>query len=159
MSHLNLTRFIQNQTLGIAMATAMTLPLGAQAARNSEVSHTASMIPLASVLIAGSVIHDVAKSSDKASTDLAAGSAALVVKSVQATAQGSTYVLERVTDGVRFTVNVSGTVANAASTAVGTAVTVSVVGAGVLLSAAGEVLAFIPNAIGQSLMHHERVAQ
>jgi len=33
----------------------------------------------------------------------------------------------------------------------------SVVGTGVLLSAAGEVLCFIPNEIGRALLHNERI--
>ena len=40
---------------------------------------------------------------------------------------------------------------------VGTAVAVSVIGAGVLLSAAGEVLCFIPNELGRALLHNERL--
>jgi hypothetical protein len=37
-------------------------------------------------------------------------------------------------------------------------VTVSVISAGVLLSAGGEVIAFIPNELGRALLHHERVS-
>ena len=40
---------------------------------------------------------------------------------------------------------------------VGTVVETSVNGAGVILSAAGKVLAFIPNEIGKTLMHNERL--
>jgi hypothetical protein len=36
-------------------------------------------------------------------------------------------------------------------------VTVSVLGAGAVLSAAGEVIAFFPNALGRSLLYNERV--
>jgi hypothetical protein len=38
-------------------------------------------------------------------------------------------------------------------------VVVSVVGAGVVLSAAGEAIAFIPNALGRALLHNERLTQ
>ena len=41
----------------------------------------------------------------------------------------------------------------------GAAVVVSVIGAGTLLSAAGEVIAFIPNEIGKALLHNERVTR
>jgi len=37
-------------------------------------------------------------------------------------------------------------------------VVVSVAGTGVILSAAGEAIAFIPNAMGRALLHNERVA-
>ena len=40
---------------------------------------------------------------------------------------------------------------------VGTVVACSVIGTGVVLSAAGQVLAFVPNALGQALLHNERV--
>jgi hypothetical protein len=45
----------------------------------------------------------------------------------------------------------------AASVGVGTVVAVSVVGAGVLLSVAGEVIAFVPSALGRALMHNEQL--
>jgi hypothetical protein len=41
---------------------------------------------------------------------------------------------------------------------VGTSVLVTVIGAGVVLSAAGEVLAFVPNAIGRALLYNERLS-
>jgi hypothetical protein len=68
------------------------------------------------------------------------------------------YLLERASDGARVSIELSGQAAQAASLAVGTAVVVGVFSAGVVLSAAGEVLAFIPNAVGRSLLHNERVA-
>ena len=43
------------------------------------------------------------------------------------------------------------------SIAAGTVVTVSVIGAGVVLSAAGSALAFIPNELGRALLHNERL--
>ena len=51
----------------------------------------------------------------------------------------------------------SSSAAAGASVGVGTVVQTSVIGAGVILSAAGKVLAFIPNEIGKSLMHNERL--
>ena len=45
----------------------------------------------------------------------------------------------------------------AASLVAGTVVTASVIGAGVVLSAAGEAIAFVPNAIGRALLHNERL--
>ncbi|MEI8327294.1 MAG: hypothetical protein WCH44_18395, partial [Betaproteobacteria bacterium] len=72
---------------------------------------------------------------------------------------GTVYVLERVSDGARASIEVAGKVASGVSTAVGTTVTVSAIGAGVILSVAGTVLAFIPNELGRALMHSERVSQ
>ncbi|RYZ09614.1 MAG: hypothetical protein EOO24_09725, partial [Comamonadaceae bacterium] len=68
------------------------------------------------------------------------------------------YVLERASDGARASVEVAGRGASAAAAVVGTSVTVTVLASGVLLSTAAEVIAFIPNAVGQALLHNERVA-
>jgi hypothetical protein len=89
---------------------------------------------------------------------LSTAGAVLVVKAVEVSAKGTVYLLERASDGAQVSVEVlSGGVA-AASVAVGAIATVSVVGAGVVLSTAGEVIAFIPNALGRALLHNERVA-
>ena len=82
----------------------------------------------------------------------------LVVKGVQASAQGTVFVLERAADGAQASVEVAGRAAAGSAVAVGTVVTVSVIGAGVLLSAGGEVIAFIPNKVGRALLHHERLS-
>jgi hypothetical protein len=81
----------------------------------------------------------------------------LVVRSVEASARGTVYLLERASDGAQASVEVLGRGASGASLAAGTLVTVSVVGAGVILSAAGEVVAFLPNALGRALLHNERL--
>lgn len=81
----------------------------------------------------------------------------LTVLAVETAAEGTVWVLQRVSDGARVVIKVAGKVAGAASVATGAAVTVSAVGAGVVLSAAGQVLAFVPNALGRALLHNERV--
>lgn len=89
---------------------------------------------------------------------LAAGSA-LVVVSITVVAEGTVWVLERVSDGVRFSVRVTGQAVGAASVAVGTACVVTATVGGQILSAAGRVIAFIPNEIGRALLHNERLTQ
>jgi hypothetical protein len=54
-------------------------------------------------------------------------------------------------------VEVGARAGSALSVGVGTALTVGVIGTGVLLSAAGTVIAFIPNELGRALLHNERV--
>jgi hypothetical protein len=49
--------------------------------------------------------------------------------------------------------------AGQASVGVGTALAVSVVSTGWVLSAAGEALAFIPNEIGAALLYNERISR
>ena len=75
------------------------------------------------------------------------------MKAVEASAVGTVYLLERASDGARVSVEVAGKTAYA----VGTVVTCSVIGTGVVLSAAGEAIAFIPNAIGRALLYNERL--
>lgn len=87
---------------------------------------------------------------------IAAGSA-LVLAAVEVVADGTVWVLQRASDGARIVVKWSALSAGMASVAVGTALTVTAVSAGWVLSAAGTVLALIPNALGQALLHHERV--
>ena len=89
---------------------------------------------------------------------LSVGGAVLTVVAVEASVDGTVYLLERASDGARASIKVLGRAANGASVAVGTAVTVSVIGSGVVLSAAGEVLAFVPNALGRALLHNERLS-
>jgi hypothetical protein len=86
---------------------------------------------------------------------LLATSAAFTVVAVEATSEGTRWVFERASDGVRASVDLSGR----ASVAVGTAVTVSAFSAGWVLSSAGRALAFIPNEVGQALMYNERIAR
>lgn len=87
-----------------------------------------------------------------------AGGVVLTVVAVQASATGAVWVLERASDGARVVLRFSGQVAHGASAAVGASVMVTAMSAGVLLSAAGELLCFVPNQIGASLLYNERIA-
>jgi hypothetical protein len=78
---------------------------------------------------------------------------------VEVGALSTVYVLERASDGARVSVEVAGRGAAQASVAAGALVTVSVIGAGVILSAAGEAIAFVPNGLGRALLHNERLTQ
>ena len=79
----------------------------------------------------------------------------LVVVSVTVVADGTVWVLERVSDGVRMSVRFAGNVAVAA----GTVCAVTVIASGTVLSDAGRAIAFIPNDIGQALLYNERVTR
>ena len=65
--------------------------------------------------------------------------------------------LERASDGAIASIELAGRVAERGSLAVGRSVEVSVVGAGVVLSAMGELIAFVPNELGRALLHNERI--
>lgn len=102
-----------------------------------------SALPVAVSVVAPSVV-------------LATGSV-LTLVAVQAVAEGTVWVLRRASDGAQVLIRWSSTAVGMASMALGTAVTVTVVSSGWVLSAAGEVLALVPNALGQALLHHEEV--
>lgn len=90
---------------------------------------------------------------------LLSGGVMLTVVAVEASATGTVWVLERASDGARVSVTLAASAAGGLSLAAGTGVTVSVVGAGWVLSAAGKALAFIPNEIGAALLYNERVTR
>jgi len=88
---------------------------------------------------------------------LLAGAAALTVVSVQASVTGTVWVLERASDGARATLEFSGRATGASLATAGSAVLVTALSTGWLISAAGHAIAFVPNQIGASLLHNERV--
>lgn len=106
----------------------------------SELS-AVSLLPVAVVVAAPSLV-------------LAAG-VGLTVVAVEASAEGTLWVLERASDGVRLSLRVAG----GSVLAVGTAVVATTLSTGWILSAAGHAIAFIPNEIGASLLYNERVTR
>ena len=144
------------------LAGALALSLASGPARaQSEASLVLSALPVASVVgTASAVTGSAAVAGATVSAVPVAFSvvgASLVVKAVEVTASGTVYLLERASDGAQASVRVSGQAASALSTGVGTVLVVSAIGTGVLLSAAGEVLAFIPNELGRALLHNEKI--
>lgn len=139
-----------------AAALALGLVVGAPARAHGEASAISALsaLPMASVVVgAGAAASAVAA----VPVALSTAGAVLVVKTVESTARGTVVVLERASDGAQASIELGARAAGGASLAAGTVVMVSVIGAGVLLSAAGEVIAFIPNALGRALLHNERL--
>ena len=114
-----------------------------------------SALPVASV----QVVSAVGASAVVASAVLSSAGAVLVVKAVESTARGTVYVLERASDGARVSVEIVGKGLGAASVVAGAVVTTSVIGAGIILSIAGEAIAFIPNELGRALLYNERLTR
>ena len=138
-----------------AVLAGCVIPLQANA--QSEASAALSLLPMASVVGAASAAGTAASAVVAVPVALSVGGSVLTVVAVEASVDGTVYLLERASDGARASVKVAGRALNVASTIVGTSVVVSVIGTGIVLSAAGEVLAFIPNAIGCALLHNERL--
>ena len=138
-----------------ALCSAALLPLPAQA--QSEASAALSLLPLASVVGTASAGVAASGAAVVLPAALSVAGAVLTVQAVQVSAVGTVYLLERASDGAQASVEVLGRGIGASAHGVGTVVACSVIGTGVLLSVAGEVLAFVPNAIGQALLHNERL--
>jgi hypothetical protein len=122
--------------------------LAAQGARaHPEVSEASalSMLPVAVSVAAPSM--------------LIAGGAVLTVVSIQASAAGTVWVLERASDGARATLHFSGHLAQGAVLSLGGAVMVTAIASGWVLSTAGQAIAFIPNELGRALLYNERITR
>ncbi|MFN8896205.1 MAG: hypothetical protein ACK5Y8_21045 [Betaproteobacteria bacterium] len=140
---MNFTRFVAAAACAALLAGTAAAPARAHGGL-SEAS-ALSMLPLAVSVAAPALV-------------LSAG-AGLTVVAVQASGEATVWVLERASVGARASVTVSGAVAGGASLLVGTAVAVTAVSAGWVLSAAGQVIAFVPNEIGKALLHNERITR
>ena len=136
----NLTQRLFAKT---ALTALLALNLAAAQAQSVEASML-STLPVA-VSIAAPVV-------------LSAG-AVLTVVAVEASATGTVWVLERASDGARSTLRLSAQAAGGLSVVAGTAVLVTVLSTGWVLSAAGTAIAFIPNQIGAALLYNERVTR
>ena len=90
---------------------------------------------------------------------LLSGASMLTVVAVEASAEGTVWVLERASDGARASVTLSAAATGGLSVAAGTAISVTAFSAGWVLSAAGRALAYIPNEIGQALLYNERITR
>lgn len=134
---------IRNSTLAIAAALAVHAAAHAQ----SDVSDLseASLVPVA-ISVALPVV-------------LVAGVGSIVVTGVEASAEGTVWVVENVADGVKGSICFAGWVVGGVVVAVGTVITVTAVATGMVLSTAGHVVAFIPNEIGRSLSYNQRVSR
>jgi len=145
-----------NTCLMAACILAGAVSFNAQAQSEASALSAVSTLPVASVVVGASA---TAGSVVAVPVVLSTAGAVLVVKTVESTARGTLYVLGRASDGARASIEVVGRGVADVSMGVGTVVVVSVVGAGVVLSAAGEAIAFIPNALGRALLHNERLTQ
>ena len=118
----------------------------AKAQSEASALSSLSALPIASVVVASAAVGSVAVLP-----------VVLVVKVVEASARGTVYLLERASDGAQASIEIIGKSLAGASVLAGTVLTVSVVGAGVVLSAAGQAIAFIPSELGRALLHNERL--
>lgn len=145
-----MTTFLRKAALAATLGLALQ---GAMAQSEATALSALSTLPIASVVGTS----DASAVSVAIPLVLAVGGSVLLVRSVEASARGMVVVLERVSDGARASVELVGKAAGGASVAVGQSVTIIAFGAGVLLSVAGQAIAFLPNEIGRRLMHSEKL--
>ena len=86
-----------------------------------------------------------------------AASGTVIVESVQVAGDASMIVLAGASAATSATLRLSGKAIEGASVVAGASVVVMAVSTGYVLVAAGQVIAFVPNEIGRSLLHHARV--
>ena len=150
---------LRRATASVLCATAVLLaavgPAPAQA--QSEASVGVSMLPVASVVGSASVAGAAAGAVVAVPAALLVSGAVLTVKVVQVSARGTVYVLERASDGATASVQLAGAAASGVGLSVGATVVTTVIASGVVLSAAGEALCFIPNAVGRALLYDEKL--
>ena len=128
-------------TLAFSLVAAGTAHAQSEASRLSE----ESLVPVA-ISVALPIV-------------LVAGAGSIVVTGVQASADGVVWFVENVADGVKGSIRFTADALGASAVVAGTVVVVTVVATGMLLSAAGHVIAFIPNEIGRSLSYNQRVSR
>lgn len=138
-------------SLLVAAFTAATLVLATPARAHPGASEASA---LSTLPIAVSVTASVA-----APMLVLSGAATLTIVSVEASADGAVWVLERASDGARASLRLSGALAAGASVAAGSAIAVTALSTGWVLSAAGQAIAFVPNAIGEALLYDQRVVR
>jgi hypothetical protein len=88
-----------------------------------------------------------------------AGGSMLTVVAVETVSGATVWVLERASDGARFSITLAGASVAGVSVVAGTAVVVTAFSAGWVLSAAGKAIAYIPNEIGKALLYNEKVTR
>ncbi|GAB2709505.1 hypothetical protein GCM10027195_12500 [Comamonas sediminis] len=149
----------QRRAADALASTALVLALAAapEVQAQSDASLMLSALPIASVVVGTAASVGASTSVVALPVALSVDGARLIVKGVQASAKGTVWLLESASDGAAASIELSAGALGASAAGVGTAIFVSVVGAGVLLSAAGEVIAFIPNEVGKALLYNERL--
>ena len=156
MSNETLMNHLRRTTAAVLCASALLVAAGSAQAQ-SEIFVGLSMLPVASVVGTASVAGAAASAVVAVPAALLVSGAVLTVKAVEVSARGTVVVLERASDGAVASVELGAAAAGSVALGVGASVVTTVIASGVILSAAGEVLCFIPNAIGRALLYNEKI--
>lgn len=149
--------WIRKTLVQSALTAGLLSALAAPAFAHNDASLALSTMPIASVVVGAGLSGAAAGAAVALPAALSVGGAVLVVKTVEASAVGTVYLLERASDGAQASVEIAGKGTRAVVHGVGTAVECSLVTGGAVLSVAGAVIAFVPDAIGDALLYNERL--
>ena len=139
---------------------ALTLSLALASAQvHTNPSEASLAISLAPVVLSVGAVSATGVALSALPVGILSAGVTLVVVSVEVVGGATVWVLERASDGARISIKAAGQLAKGVVVSTGAAVTVSVIGAGTVLSVAGEVIAFIPNEIGKALLYNEQVSR
>lgn len=134
----------QGRLVAMTVAGSLLASVTARAESSTELSE-ASLVPVA-ISVALPVV-------------LVAGVGSVVVTGVEASAQGTVWIVENLADGVKGSICFAGQAVGSVAVAAGTVIVVTAVATGMVLSTAGHVIAFVPNEIGRSLSYNQRVSR
>ncbi|MFZ6674516.1 hypothetical protein [Undibacterium sp. Xuan67W] len=148
MTHLTsqITSMIRTSTVALTLACSA-VGLTTQAALAAScLSCGASGLSLLSALSGAVLIEGSAEGIQASGT--------LLVVSVEKIADGVIVVFKGVSDGAKYSVKLTGKAMGNVSVVAGTVVQVTALSAGTMLVVSGQAIAYIPNEIGRSLVHH-----
>jgi hypothetical protein len=128
-----------------ALLSLAACPAHAEGGGSSQLSHASEALSAATGLVV------------LGSLSAVGASGYVVVAGVEAVGEGVIVVLKGASDAADVSIRMSATAAQGLSDAVGKAVTVTATSTGHVLVMSGKTLAFIPNEVGKSLLHHSAV--
>jgi len=153
----------------IPSVAARTIALGAFLLFSASIAHAQSVgskdasgrvsIGTASILAAPGVsVEGSARGQSQMGAVVAIAGASFVVAGIgQLSADSAEVTIESVGGAAKVSVQVAASAVRSAGISVGSAVQAVTASTGTVLVASGKVLAFIPNTLGEALLHHERV--
>ena len=157
MSQEHVMQHLRRATAAVLCASALLLASTQAAQAQSEVSVGLSVLPVARGGGAAPAPGAAAGTVVAIRVARAVSGAVLTVKAIEASAHGTVIVLERASDAATASVELGAAAAGGIALSVGASVVTTVIASGVILSAAGEVLCFNPNAIGRALLYNGRI--
>ncbi len=158
---MNTLSYFSRTLCQLALSASLLASFNANAQHASRASGALSALPIASVMVVSAVGASAVTASAGAAIALPAAlsvaGSTLVVVSVEVLASGTVYVLRDLSDGAVASIKLAGSAVAGSAMVAGAVITVSAMTAGTLLVASSKVVAFLPNEVGRSLMHNERL--